>query len=62
ATFTLKLGMKDVELALQAGKDTDVPLPLAALLQEQHLAAIAHGYGDKEWASLGNYIAQQAGL
>jgi 3-hydroxyisobutyrate dehydrogenase-like beta-hydroxyacid dehydrogenase len=62
ATFTLKLGMKDVELALQAGNDTAVPLPLAALLRTQHLAAIAHGYGDKEWASLGNYIAESAGL
>jgi len=62
ATFTLKLGMKDVELALRAGEETAVPLPLAALLREQHLAAIACGYGDKEWASLGNYIAQKAGL
>jgi 3-hydroxyisobutyrate dehydrogenase-like beta-hydroxyacid dehydrogenase len=62
ATFTLKLGMKDVELALEAGNDTAVPLPLAALLRTQHLAAIAHGYGDKEWASLGNYIAERAGL
>ena len=62
ATFTLKLGMKDVELALQAGDDTAVPLPLAALLRTQHLAAIARGYGDREWASLGNYIAECAGL
>ncbi|MEK6593407.1 MAG: NAD(P)-dependent oxidoreductase [Pseudomonadota bacterium] len=62
ATFTLKLGLKDVELALQAGNDTAVPLPLAVLLKEQHLAAIAHGYGDKDWASLGNYISERAGL
>jgi 3-hydroxyisobutyrate dehydrogenase-like beta-hydroxyacid dehydrogenase len=62
ATFTLKLGMKDIELALQAGGDTGVPLPMAALIREQHLAAIAHGYGDKDWAALGNYIAETAGL
>jgi 3-hydroxyisobutyrate dehydrogenase-like beta-hydroxyacid dehydrogenase len=62
ATFTLKLGMKDVELALEAGNDTGVPLPLGELLRKQHLAAIASGYGDKEWASLGNYIARCAGL
>lgn len=62
ATFSLKLGMKDVELALQAGDDTGVPLPLGELLRTQHLAAIARGYGDKEWASLGNYIAECAGL
>ncbi|MBI4207479.1 MAG: NAD(P)-dependent oxidoreductase [Betaproteobacteria bacterium] len=62
ATFSLKLGMKDVELALQAGDDTGVPLPLGELLRTQHLAAIARGYGDREWASLGNYIAECAGL
>jgi 3-hydroxyisobutyrate dehydrogenase-like beta-hydroxyacid dehydrogenase len=61
-TFTLKLGMKDVELALQAGGDTAVPLPMAGLIREQHLAAIAHGYGERDWAALGNYIAQSAGL
>lgn len=62
ATFTLRLGMKDVELALAAGDDTGVPLPLATLLRTQHLAAIEHGYGDREWAALGNYIAERAGL
>jgi 3-hydroxyisobutyrate dehydrogenase-like beta-hydroxyacid dehydrogenase len=61
-TFTLKLGMKDIQLALQAGSDTGVPLLMAALIREQHLAAIARGYGDRDWAALGNYIAETAGL
>jgi len=61
-TFTLNLGLKDVEQALKAGQDSGVPMPLAALLQEQHRAAIAEGYGEREWAALGGYIAQQAGL
>lgn len=61
-TFTLRLGLKDVELALEAGGDTQVPLPLAGLIREQHVAAIAHGFGDKDWAALGEYIAQNAGL
>jgi 3-hydroxyisobutyrate dehydrogenase-like beta-hydroxyacid dehydrogenase len=61
-TFTLKLGLKDVELALQAAGDTGVPMPTAALIREQHLAAIARGYGDNDWAALGNYIRECAGL
>jgi 3-hydroxyisobutyrate dehydrogenase-like beta-hydroxyacid dehydrogenase len=61
-TFTLKRGMKDIELALQAGGDTGVPLVMAALIREQHLAAIARGYGDQDWEALGNYIAESAGL
>ena len=62
ATFTVKLGLKDVELALEVGGDTGVPLPLGELMREQHLGAIAHGYGEREWASVGNYIAENAGL
>lgn len=61
-TFTLNLGLKDVELALKAGEETAVPMPLAALLRDQHRAAIAQGYGEREWAALGNYIAERAGL
>jgi 3-hydroxyisobutyrate dehydrogenase-like beta-hydroxyacid dehydrogenase len=62
ATFTVKLGLKDVELALQMGGDTAVPLPLGELMREQHLGAIAKGYGEREWAAVGNYIAENAGL
>lgn len=59
-TFPLRLGLKDVELALQAGSDTAVPMPAAELIREQHVAAIAAGYGDKDWAALGNYIMDRA--
>jgi 3-hydroxyisobutyrate dehydrogenase-like beta-hydroxyacid dehydrogenase len=59
-TFPLRLGLKDVELALAAAAECAVPLPSAALIREQHLAAIAHGYGDKDWAQLGNWIIERA--
>ena len=45
-TFTLQLGLKDVELALDAGAESGVPMPLAELLRRQHLAAIERGYGE----------------
>ncbi len=60
-TFPLRLGLKDVELALAAAKEAGVALPSAVLIRDQHLAAIAHGYGDKDWAELGNWIAEAAG-
>lgn len=62
ASFTLKLGLKDVELALAAGGDTQVPLPLAGVIREQHLGAMNSGLGDKDWASMADYIAARAGL
>jgi 3-hydroxyisobutyrate dehydrogenase-like beta-hydroxyacid dehydrogenase len=61
-TFPLKLGLKDVELALAAGADSGVPLPTAELIRDQHLAAIAGGFGDQDWSALGEYIARRAGL
>ena len=61
-TFPLRLGLKDVELALAAAASSAVPLPTAELIREQHLGALAHGYGDKDWAELGNWLAQCAGL
>jgi len=61
-TFSLRLGLKDVELALAAAADSGVPLPTADLIREQHLAAIADGFGDKDWAALGEFIARRAGL
>ena len=59
-TFPLRLGLKDVELALQTATDLGVPLPSAELMREQHLAAIAHGYGERDWAALGTYIMDSA--
>lgn len=61
-TFPLRLGLKDIEAALEAAHDTAVPMPFAALLRDQHLAAMAEGYGEREWAALAHYIAAQAGL
>ena len=62
STFPLKLGLKDVELALAAAADSGVSLPTADLIREQHLAAIADGCGEKDWAALGEFIARRAGL
>lgn len=59
-SFTLKLGLKDVDLALQTAFDLNVALPTAKLLREQHLAAIAQGYGERDWAALGTYIMDSA--
>jgi 3-hydroxyisobutyrate dehydrogenase-like beta-hydroxyacid dehydrogenase len=61
-TFPLRLGLKDIELALKAGGETYVPLPLAAVMREQHLAAIANGFGDRDWAALGQYLMRNAGV
>ena len=60
--FRLALGLKDVRLALAAGDHAQVPLPLASLLRDQHLDAIAHGDGDKDWTALAEVTRRRAGM
>ena len=59
-TFPLHLGLKDVELAIAAARDCALDLPSAAMIRDHHRAAIAAGYGDKDWADLGNWIIAHA--
>jgi 3-hydroxyisobutyrate dehydrogenase len=47
-TFTLKLAKKDLGLATEMGRDLNVPMPIAALVEQDLLAAIANGLGDKD--------------
>src|SRR6185295_17006629 len=54
--FSLALGLKDVELAREAAAENGMALPTADLLRDQHVAAIAAGFGEKDWAALGEFI------
>lgn len=60
--FKLKLGLKDIRLALAAGEQANVPLPLASVIRDQALAGIANGLGEKDWSSLSLTAARNAGL
>lgn len=60
--FTMKLGFKDVGLALDAGIERQVPLPIAGLLRDAMLQAMAAGDGDLDWAALARVAAARAHL
>jgi 3-hydroxyisobutyrate dehydrogenase-like beta-hydroxyacid dehydrogenase len=62
AKFKLKLGLKDVRLALAAGEAAEVPLPIASVLRDTFLDAIANGAADKDWAALSQVSFRRAGL
>jgi 3-hydroxyisobutyrate dehydrogenase-like beta-hydroxyacid dehydrogenase len=62
AGFRLTLGMKDVKLALKAGEDFSVPLPLASLAHDRYLTAIARGWENRDWSALAEVAAESAGL
>lgn len=60
--FRLPLALKDMELALGAGRENAVPLPLVSLLRDHMLEAIAAGYGELDWAALALVAQDEAGL
>lgn len=62
AGFRLPLGLKDVTLALDAAQDAVVPLPVASLVRDHMLAALAQGLEDADWSVLGAVAAKNAGL
>ena len=62
AGFALTLGLKDIRLALAAADELAAPMPLASLLKDHFLAALAAGQADLDWSSMSRVAARNAGL
>ena len=62
AGFKLRLGFKDLRLAQEAAEAAAAPMPLAGVLRDRYLAAMARGEGDLDWAALARIAAVHAGL
>jgi 3-hydroxyisobutyrate dehydrogenase-like beta-hydroxyacid dehydrogenase len=62
AGFALKLGLKDVRLVLAAAEECAAPMPLAGLVHDHLLSALAQGQGEMDWSSMTQVIARNAGL
>ena len=62
AGFALPLGYKDIGLALSAGDAKRVPLPLASLLHDSLLEALAAGDDDVDWSIMADVAARRARL
>jgi 3-hydroxyisobutyrate dehydrogenase-like beta-hydroxyacid dehydrogenase len=62
AKFALELGLKDVRLVLAAAEECAAPMPLASLVHDHLLAALAQGQGAMDWSSMTRVVARNAGL
>jgi 3-hydroxyisobutyrate dehydrogenase-like beta-hydroxyacid dehydrogenase len=62
AGFKMRLGLKDVRLALAAGEEAGVPLPLASLIRDHLVSGIARGYEELDWSAIARVNAADAGL
>jgi 3-hydroxyisobutyrate dehydrogenase-like beta-hydroxyacid dehydrogenase len=61
ASFPLRLGLKDVRLALEAAEAAHVPMPFAGVVRDSLLEAVAHGEADLDWAAVARIPMRRAG-
>lgn len=62
AGFTVPLALKDVRLAIAAAESLNVPMPIASLVHDAFVAAMARGYETRDQAVLGRVAAENAGI
>ena len=62
AGFKMRLGLKDVKLALAAGKAVDAALPFASVVRDHMLTAIGRGMEEMDWSATAKLAAENAGL
>jgi 3-hydroxyisobutyrate dehydrogenase-like beta-hydroxyacid dehydrogenase len=62
AGFKLPLGLKDVRLVMEAGESLNVPLPVASLIRDHFITALARGWEEKDWSAVSLVSAEAAGL
>ena len=60
--FALPLGLKDTRLVLQAAETQNVPMPIASVIRDRFITAIARGNEHSDWSVLGRVAAEDAGL
>ena len=62
AGFRLALGLKDVNLIMQTAAASTTPMPLASLLHDRYVSAVAKGRADLDWSAIALGVAEDAGL
>jgi 3-hydroxyisobutyrate dehydrogenase-like beta-hydroxyacid dehydrogenase len=62
AGFTLRLGLKDIRLMLQTSEECSSPMPIASVIRDHFVSAMAAGQAEQDWSSLARVPARNAGL
>ncbi|WP_031528385.1 NAD(P)-dependent oxidoreductase [Dyadobacter crusticola] len=60
--FSLPLGLKDINLALQASANVNAPMPLADLVKNRFVSALAKDRAHLDWVALAKGASDDAGL
>jgi 3-hydroxyisobutyrate dehydrogenase-like beta-hydroxyacid dehydrogenase len=62
AWFDVNMMQKDLLLALEAGRELDVPLPTTAVTNEMMTTARGMGFADEDFAVVFHALARMSGL
>lgn len=60
--FYLPLGLKDINLVLQTAEETQIPMPMADLIRNRFLSAIAKQRTHLDWSAMAIGASEDAGL
>jgi 3-hydroxyisobutyrate dehydrogenase-like beta-hydroxyacid dehydrogenase len=60
--FKLPHGFKDNRLVLALSEESVAPMPMASLIHDRFLAALAQSMGDRDWSAIARISFQSAGL
>jgi 3-hydroxyisobutyrate dehydrogenase-like beta-hydroxyacid dehydrogenase len=60
--FALPLGLKDNRLVLAAAEEAAAPMPMASLIHDRFIAAIARGLSNEDWVAFSRGAMSDAGL
>lgn len=60
--FKMPLGFKDNRLVLAAAEEAAVPMPMASLVHDRFVAAMAQGLENADWSAVARIAYKNAGL
>jgi 3-hydroxyisobutyrate dehydrogenase-like beta-hydroxyacid dehydrogenase len=60
--FKLSLGFKDANLVMAAARKAHVPMPLASMMHDRFISAMAKDRGELDWTAAALNVSEDAGL
>lgn len=60
--FKLSLGFKDLNLILKTAVEVNMPMPLASLLYDRFISALAKNRQELDWSAIALNVAEEAGI
>jgi 3-hydroxyisobutyrate dehydrogenase-like beta-hydroxyacid dehydrogenase len=52
AGFTLRLGLKDVNLIMEQSREVNADMPIGQFMQKRFKEAVANGFGEHDWTAI----------